>query len=81
MNWQLQEAKNKLSKVIELAVKKGPQVITKRGKKEVVVISFDEYERVKKKKDNIIEFFKKSPLTKDVFIEREKDFNYREINL
>jgi prevent-host-death family protein len=29
--WQLQEAKNKLSQVIEEAVINGPQVITKRG--------------------------------------------------
>ncbi len=29
--WQLQEAKNKFSEVVEAALKDGPQVITKRG--------------------------------------------------
>jgi prevent-host-death family protein len=31
MNWQLQEAKNRLSEVVKAAESKGPQVITVRG--------------------------------------------------
>lgn len=30
--WNLSEAKNKFSEVFELALHKGPQVITRRGK-------------------------------------------------
>ncbi len=29
--WQLQEAKNKFSEVIDKAIKDGPQVVTRRG--------------------------------------------------
>jgi prevent-host-death family protein len=29
--WQLQDAKNKLSEVIERALRQGPQLITRRG--------------------------------------------------
>jgi len=35
--WQLQEAKNKFSEVVDEALKHGPQVITKRGVETVIV--------------------------------------------
>jgi antitoxin Phd len=42
--WQLQEAKAKLSEVIDTAKKKGPQIITQRGVKTAVVVPFDKWE-------------------------------------
>jgi len=45
--WQLQEAKARLSEVIKQASKEGPQTITMRGETTAVVISKDEYERLK----------------------------------
>ncbi len=50
MNWQLQEAKNKLSRLVQEAQRAGPQVITVRGEEAVVVISADEYRRLTKQK-------------------------------
>ena len=44
--WQLQEAKNKLSELVERALRDGAQVITRRGKKVVVVIPYQEYEHM-----------------------------------
>ena len=44
--WQLQEAKNRLSEVVDRAVTKGAQVITKHGRPVVVVISAQEYENL-----------------------------------
>lgn len=41
--WQLQEAKNRFSEVVDTAVKKGPQTITRHGKPTVVVLSVKEY--------------------------------------
>lgn len=72
MVWQLQEAKNKLSEVVENAISKGPQEITRRGKKMVVVISIKDYIRLKKKRSSLVEFFKNSPLS-EVKFERTKD--------
>jgi len=60
--WQIQEAKNKLSEVLDMAIKDGPQEITKRGKKTAVVLSIDEYNRLNHKKGSLAEFFAKSPL-------------------
>lgn len=60
--WQIQDAKNKLSEVISRALKEGPQLITKHGEKTVVVISYAEYEILRKSQGKLSEFFRASPL-------------------
>lgn len=60
--WQVQEAKNKLSQVIEEAIESGPQVITRRGAETAVVISYDEYRRLVLAQQSVSEFFRGSPL-------------------
>ena len=60
--WQIQDAKNKLSEVITRALKEGPQLITKHGEKTVVVISYTEYEKLRKSQGKLSEFFRASPL-------------------
>jgi prevent-host-death family protein len=41
--WQLQRAKTRLSEVIEEAHGKGPQIITRHGSEQVVVLSIEDY--------------------------------------
>ena len=60
--WQLQEAKARLSEVIKQASKKGPQTITTRGEPTAIVISKDEYERLKRPRGSFVDFMRKSPL-------------------
>ena len=60
--WQLQEAKARLSELIKQASKEGPQTITTRGEPTAVVISRDEYERLKHPRENFVDFMRKSPL-------------------
>ena len=60
--WQIQDAKNKLSEVIAQAIKKGPQLITRRGKKVAVVVSYSEYEKLCKPQGKLSEFFRTSLL-------------------
>lgn len=43
--WTLQGAKNKFSEVVNAACAGQPQVVTKRGKPSVVVLSMSEYEK------------------------------------
>jgi len=81
MNWQLQEAKNKLSKVVEEARKSGPQVITVRGKEAAVVLSIDDYGELARRKETLLEFFQRSPLRGvDLDITRDQDFG-RDVDL
>ena len=60
--WQLQEAKNKLSEVVEQALRDGPQVITRRGKETVVLLSCEEYRKLRLSQGKISDFFRESPL-------------------
>ena len=43
---QLKEAKATLSAVVDQAVSGHPAIITRHGKREAVVLSFDEYEKL-----------------------------------
>ena len=60
--WTVAEAKAKLSKVIERAQSAGPQAITRNGRKAVVVVAAEEWERKTKRTGNLAEFFAASPL-------------------
>jgi prevent-host-death family protein len=71
--WQLQEAKNKFSKLVEKAQHEGPQFVTKHGKESVVVLSVEEYKKIVKPKSNLFQFIQTSPLSKTLInIERDK---------
>jgi prevent-host-death family protein len=61
-SWQLQEAKNKLSQVVENAVHEGPQIITKRGVEIAIVISFVDYQEMIAARGKLSTFFRDSPL-------------------
>lgn len=78
--WQIQDAKNKLSKVISRALKHGPQLITKHGEKTVVVISYVEYEKLRKSQGSLSEFFRASPLA-GVDLKRDKSLPRKGIEL
>jgi prevent-host-death family protein len=81
MVWQLQEAKNKLSQVVQDAQKSGPQVITVHGKEAVVVLSVEQYRQLIQKKESLADFFLRSPLHgSDLAIERDQDLG-RDIEL
>lgn len=59
--WQLQEAKNKFSEVVDQALRDGPQVVTRRGAETVVVLSYEEYRRLTVSQKSLVEFFRESP--------------------
>ena len=79
--WQLQDAKAKFSQLVRLAIRNIPQVVTKHGNNAVVLLSFEEYQKLIKPKKDLIEFFKDSPLYGlELDLERSKDLP-RDIDL
>ena len=79
--WQLQDAKNKFSNLVNSAQKNGPQIVTKHGKEAVVVLAFEDYKKLSKPKTDLFKFFQKSPLAEvELEIGRNKDIP-REIDL
>jgi len=71
--WQLQDAKNKFSEVVERALNHGAQIITRRGKKVVVVVPYQDYERMNRPSTNLAEFLLRSPFAESgVFVDRDQ---------
>jgi prevent-host-death family protein len=72
--WTLADAKAHLSEVVESALKKGPQVITRHGRKAVVVVAAEEWERKAQRQGTLADFFAASPLRESgLEIERPQD--------
>jgi antitoxin Phd len=46
-SWSVQDAKNRFSEVVE-AARRQPQMVTKHGKPAVVIVSAEEYSRLRK---------------------------------
>jgi prevent-host-death family protein len=81
VTWSVADAKARLSEVIDRALSDGPQIITRKGRKTVVVVSAEEWERKTRRSGNLAEFFAGSPLRgSGIAIERTKD-GPREIDL
>ncbi len=80
--WQLQEAKNKFSRVIEDAVNSGPQIITKRGVEVAIVISYENYQKMVASRGRLSDFFRESPLMGvDLDLSRDKSAAREDVEL
>jgi prevent-host-death family protein len=73
--WKLQDAKSQFSRVVENALKSGPQYVTRRGAKAVVVLSVKDYEKLISNKPSFKEFLLSCPtMDEDFQVERQKDY-------
>ena len=59
--WQLQDAKNRFSEVVERAMKDGPQTVTRHGKPAVIIISAADYEKSQASRKSLIELLRECP--------------------
>lgn len=80
MTWQLQEAKARFSELVQKAIGEGPQTVTRRGKDVVVVLSAEEFERMKKRQIDLKELLASGPSFDDLDLERDKSYP-RQIDL
>jgi prevent-host-death family protein len=72
--WTVAEAKAKLSEVIDHALSEGPQIVTRSGRKAVVIVAAEEWDRKTRRKGNLAEFFAASPLSESgLEVRRSKD--------
>jgi antitoxin Phd len=76
--WQLQAAKAQFSEVIRRAITDGPQVITKQGKEEVIILPIEQYKKLterSKQPQSLVRFFAESPLVEaGLDLERKPDY-------
>lgn len=70
--WALQDAKARFSEVVRRAKTEGPQRITVHGREEVVVVSVEEYRRVKVERtgEALVKLLQDSPL-RDISMDRK----------
>lgn len=47
MTWQLQDAKQRFSRLVDTARTDGPQVVTRHGREVAVVLSIEDYRRLR----------------------------------
>jgi antitoxin Phd len=72
-SWQVQEAKARFSELVRDAAESGPQTITVRGRRAAVVLSADDYDRLKRPQPSMAEFLRSSArVAVELNIERDK---------
>lgn len=60
--WKLEDAKNQFSRLVREARQHGPQVVTRHGNEEVVVMAVEEYRRLASARVDFVAFMRASPL-------------------
>lgn len=79
--WQLQEAKSKFSQLVENAILDEPQFVTKHGNNAVVILSYEDYQKITKPQTDLVTFLRNSPLMEaELEFQRDKDLP-RELEL
>ena len=71
--WQVQDAKARLSEVIERARTEGPQTITRHGAERAVVLSIEHYRSLVAQKPDFKAHLLGGPKVDDFSIERDRD--------
>jgi antitoxin Phd len=71
--WQVQEAKTRLSEVIERAQSKGPQIITRHGAERAVILSITDYRTLIAHKPGLKEYLLGGPKVAEFEVKRNRD--------
>ncbi len=68
--WQLQEAKSRFSEVVDLALNKGPQLVTRRGEEAVVILAANDYRRLSGQTANLMDCLLNAPRGEPLMLDR-----------
>ncbi len=72
--WQIQQARNRLGELIDDALQGFHQTITRRGEPVAVVLSMEQYQRLRTPRKNLVDFLASSPFKGvELNVTREKD--------
>ncbi|MFN0132764.1 MAG: type II toxin-antitoxin system Phd/YefM family antitoxin [Phycisphaerales bacterium] len=80
MNWNLADAKNRLSEVLDRARRDGPQTIKRRGDT-FVLMPTDQYERLTGQKPSFTDWLLKGPRIDDLELPRRDASPMRDVSL
>ena len=65
VQWQLQDAKNRFSEVVQRAKREGPQTVTLRGERAAVILSSADYDRLTQARPSLVDDLLAGPLFDD----------------
>jgi len=71
--WQLQEAKSRFSEVVDLSLKEGPQLVTRRGEEVVVILAASDYRRISGQTPNLLDCLLNAPRGEPLVIDRSRE--------
>jgi antitoxin Phd len=71
--WQVQEAKTRLSELIEEANTAGPQIITRHGSEHAVVLSITDYRSLTVQRKNLKDYLLGGPKVDNFEVKRSRD--------
>jgi antitoxin Phd len=71
--WQLQEAKSRFSELVELVLKQGPQMVTKRGQDAVVIVSAQTYRQINGQTNDLVDTLLSAPRGKALEFDRSRE--------
>jgi prevent-host-death family protein len=60
--WQLQEAKARLSEVIDESIRRGPQTVTRHGRPVALVVGADDFRRLSRTGRDFKAFLRVAPI-------------------
>jgi prevent-host-death family protein len=69
MEWQLQDAKNRFSELVQRARKEGPQIVTLRGQRAAVVLSAETFDALTADRPSLVEHLLSGPAWPDDLVE------------
>lgn len=73
MPWQLHEAKQHFSQLVQRAIDEGPQIVTRRGEEAVVVLAVEQFRRLTGGKPDFKQFLLSGPDLSALELEREEE--------
>lgn len=79
--WQLQEAKQRFSEVVRAAEAGEPQVITRHGRDVVIIIEYEDYQKLVEEPRDFKKFLESAPFPKDFDLPGREVESEREIEL
>jgi len=69
MEWQLQDAKNRFSELVQRARKDGPQIVTLRGERAAVVLSAEAFDALTANRPSLVDHLLEGPAWPDDLVE------------
>ena len=76
MTWPLQEAEERFSELFDASLREGPQIVTRHGKEEAVLVSIDEWRGLQAKDAKAV-LLARTPIVEDMMIPKRGSYRHR----